>query len=295
MRILFRTLMSSLPASQLPKPPPLGCTLPALPMTTFSRLIENVQNGRQPIEIAYKTNTNWPFPGPTRDKAVQRKSLAIHILDSSFNPPTKAHLALARTHQATHNADQANIHANILLLSVSNADKKIAASDATYLQRVEMMVLLADTLATSQPDFGGVAIALVNEPLFAQKQNILNQFLPSIIGGDSGTNLDLIWQVGVDTLKRLFDTKYYDGDKEKMMRVLGEFLQEPLANTSGGKLLCARRQMGDGDADPVEIPGTESFIQSGRIEMVEIGRWESSLSSTSIRKGVRENNDTKPS
>jgi len=209
----------------------------------------------------------------------------------------------------TNDNDNDNYTANILLLSISNADKKLAPSDATYLQRLEMMVLMADTLATPRSpgneneneNFGGVAIILMNEPLFAQKQKILAGFLPSVIGhgheadSESGVDVDLVWQVGLDTLERLFQPKYYDGGEGKMRGVLGDFLRVPSGSSYGAKLLCARRIMGGvgtgTEAEAAAIPGTESFFQSGRIEVVDVGSWESTLSSTSVRKGVRESDE----
>jgi nicotinamide-nucleotide adenylyltransferase len=273
--------------------PRLHCTQPSPSRTTssFSALVEEVRNGKQQIEVAYSTNMHWPFPRSIADKSLKQKNrLSIHILDSSFNPPTKAHLALARAHDTEHNAED-EYSANILLLSISNADKKLAPSDATYIQRLEMMVLMANTLSTTRPDTsGGVAIVVVNEPLFAQKQKLLSSLLPAIISEFTG-QVDLVWQVGLDTLQRLFDTKYYGEDESNMRRVLEDFLRKPSAAGYGAKLLCARRQMSGTDLDPAKIPGAGAFFESGRIKVVEIGGSESTLSSTNVRRGVQDNDE----
>ena len=103
------------------------------------------------------------------------------MLDSSFNPPTRAHLALAqskppsrlkptvtgtsgvpapfidiRRFRGTETAidrDEGKVNKNgdsdedydarLLLLSIRNADKILKTSDASYSQRLEMMYLLA--------------------------------------------------------------------------------------------------------------------------------------------------------
>lgn len=94
--------------------------------------------------------------------------ICISVLDSSFNPPTLAHLALARTTRPpsasctsdAHRNDFSNLKvvddaeidkecdydARLLLLSVRNADKALKPGDANYEQRLEMMALLAKEL-----------------------------------------------------------------------------------------------------------------------------------------------------
>lgn len=49
------------------------------------------------------------------------------VLDASFNPPTRAHIALAR---APIDANGATAEATLLLLSVTNADKTPKAGQA---------------------------------------------------------------------------------------------------------------------------------------------------------------------
>jgi nicotinamide-nucleotide adenylyltransferase len=110
--------------------------------------------------------------------------LRVSILDSSFNPPTCAHLALARSkptlrknasfsgqntvpgsqsEHITTNENAQSLHhsfdlaengegdydARLLLLSVRNVDKTLKAGDATYEQRIEMMYALARELEGS--------------------------------------------------------------------------------------------------------------------------------------------------
>lgn len=106
--------------------------------------------------------------------------LRISILDSSFNPPTRAHLALAQskppkrifvpgterqsnvssttvkprrpsagsgdavvTQERKPEYNEDDYDARLLLLSVRNVDKTLKPGDATFVQRVEMMSQLA--------------------------------------------------------------------------------------------------------------------------------------------------------
>ena len=127
------------------------------------------------------------------------------MLDSSFNPPTKAHLALAlSTSQAKESITtdgNGGDDARLLLLSVRNADKALKAGDATHVQRLDMMVLLAKEIESrsSQSSTPGksqmmmegedgnthedvdeganVAVAIIDEPTFVRKSAVLRDFL----------------------------------------------------------------------------------------------------------------------
>jgi nicotinamide-nucleotide adenylyltransferase len=260
-----------------------ACTSSLLPLKTYAEMIKEVQKSSRHMVIAYRTNTCWPFQD---DKTP--KKLTIHVLDASFNPPTKAHLALSQAQGRDHTSVSEHTQiANILLLSISNADKRLTTSDASYIQRLQMMELTANCLATSLPESGGVAVIIINEPLFVNKQKILSENLPSIL--QSSAEVDIVWQIGLDTLQRLFDTKYYESDGTKMKRNFATFLERPSRTTFGGKLLCARRQISGVEVKPLEISGVEPFLNSGRIEIIDIGEWESTLSSTSVRTKIKQN------
>src|ERR1700694_3681385 len=75
----------------------------------------------------------------------QTQNEALYILDSSFNPPTKAHLALAMS-----SATPSKKSTVLLLLAIQNADKQ--PKPATFDHRLAMMDLLARKIErTSTP------------------------------------------------------------------------------------------------------------------------------------------------
>ena len=122
------------------------------------------------VEFIYMSNPSWPISGGMTAGSLQKaqRPIKISVLDSSFNPPTKAHLALAsspppRSKQntllspqwaergqdegsffkdiitganSTDLRERETYDAHMLLLSVTNADKKLKHGDATYLQRL---------------------------------------------------------------------------------------------------------------------------------------------------------------
>lgn len=77
------------------------------------------------------------------------------MLDSSFNPPTRAHIAMLKAPMPSSFGARA-YDAKLLLLSVRNVDKSLKDGDATYLQRLEMLELLAKELEDEGEDNGAV-------------------------------------------------------------------------------------------------------------------------------------------
>ena len=127
------------------------------------------------------------------------KPLKISVLDSSFNPPTLAHFALANSYlpistQGQEGTQNSAYDARLLLLSVRNVDKALKPGDATYEQRLEMMMLLAEELEavaanitnTNTNNFGNdtsglrnVAVGIIDEPTFVKKSSTLRSALQS--------------------------------------------------------------------------------------------------------------------
>ena len=145
-----------------------------LPTTSIiSSTIERVQQQVVSVALAYTSHEQWPLP-PIR--SIGRTPLRVSVLDSSFNPPTLAHLALANSQNPF--SVTSGYDATLLLLSVRNADKILQEGDATLSQRVEMMYLLATKVQSNDLALPpNVAVGLVNEPAFTAKSSALRRFL----------------------------------------------------------------------------------------------------------------------
>lgn len=117
--------------------------------------------------------------------------LRLSVLDSSYNPPTLAHLALLR-------ANDTDADAHLLVFSPLNAQK--AAAHDVLEDRVALMRALADhvvasssssssssTAASSNDSSAGVrqvpniAVAVLARPTFVEKAQVLAQALPERI------------------------------------------------------------------------------------------------------------------
>ncbi|KAH0833238.1 hypothetical protein J3R83DRAFT_12298 [Lanmaoa asiatica] len=282
--------------------------------------LQKVQRGVSSVELLYVAHEHWPFrPGQTIHS---RPALHISVLDSSFNPPTLAHLALANSlppspspqRFAATSASAELYDARILLLSVRNADKVLKPGDATFVQRLEMMrVLSHDVRSTGTTDSGSessqtssnVAIAIIDEPTFVGKSTLLLHFLrtrlATVIGySNSPKSISdkrnascpfpspkLTFLLGFDTLVRLFSHKYYPSE-QAMVRMLRTFLSPDQEDC---RIVCAYRRSASADktfqkAQDKTFEVAHEFIASNRIAFIDIGTEEQTYSSSEVRAKV---------
>ncbi|OCH93061.1 Nucleotidylyl transferase [Obba rivulosa] len=235
-------------------------------MSYFSALIQRVHDGISPVELAYASNELWPLP-PNNPVGA---TLHVSVLDSSFNPPTLAHLALARSQpppSLSSDAPPADYDARLLLLSVRNADKELKPGDASYVQRLEMMCLFAQDVGMEQNRPPNVAVAVINEPTFGDTPKVQLTFL-----------------TGMDTLVRLFSPRYYPSE-EAMRESLHHFLSD---EGDDSRVVCARRTVQGtftkGDQEQ-QLPETaKEFVESHRVAIINISERERGISSTEVRQ-----------
>ena len=252
-------------------------------MTSIAAAIARIQSRLSAVELVF-SHPKWPLPAsPTKT------ALRISVLDSSFNPPTIAHLALANSLPPGGRDDY---NARLLLLSVYNADKTLKPGDATHVQRVEMMRLLSHHI-THTPD--NVAVAIVGEPTFVGKSSQLLSFLKQRIldvGAVECPPIQLSFILGFDTLERIVAPRYYNGSVEQMHVALRKFLSPP-PDGDDSYVVCARRNdPSNHSSDPSKLQYIREFISSGRIVMIDIGATESIASSTIVRNTIGPNDSS---
>lgn len=228
--------------------------------------------GTTRVEFIHKPYISWPYPRPNPHSLTGSPHSAgvppfrVAVLDSSFNPPTLAHRALALLPEAASPAE-----ARLLLLSIRNVDKLPSPGDASPMQRVDMMLRLAWEV--------NAAVGLVNAPAFVHKAELLRAALPA------GTQLTFIQ--GFDTLERFLAPRYYgDGSIKAMHAALRRFFD---IDGNDARVICARRAI-----DVVDPRGESSFfevaqewVQTDRIKIVDIDDELQTFSSSGIRAKVR--------
>lgn len=227
----------------------------------------------------------------------------IVIMDSSYNPPHLAHLAMASsslpppgrirlnspavTDKHAGQSSESPYTARLLVFSVRNIEKSPKAGDASVIQRLEMTILLAKHLASVAPLPGGVAVGVLNEPTFVGKSRIVHRFLTR---HNLGLELDtpfrpkLSFLIGSDTLTRFFVARFYPAG---MDQALHEFF-----DVEGSMIVCGRRGTGQGarDVERAELERDEvrPWVEKGCVRMLGSGEEGfEEVSSTRIRTAVK--------
>jgi len=264
------------------------------------RSLQKLRQGLSTVELVHTPHEFWPYrPGRTSNPV-----LRISVLDSSFNPPTLAHLTLINSRLPWHDppcdqvttSDTLDYDARLLLLSVRNADKSLKPGDASYIQRLEMMYLLSRSVAVDHtpsplPNINNTAIAIIDEPTFVGKSTTLHPFLRTRLASlrSSFTSADLptipqpklFFLMGLDTLMRIFSVNYYASEHE-LMRLLRNFLSPDAEDC---RIVCARRASED-DAEKQIQNIADEFIRGERIHLMDIGKDQQTCSSSEVRAEV---------
>ncbi|KAI4180305.1 MAG: hypothetical protein LQ346_007025 [Caloplaca aetnensis] len=149
---------------------------------------------------------------PSHTPPSSKPPSTLHVLDSSFNPPTRAHLRIALS---ALRSSAPNPQRLLLLLATQNADK--APKPAAFEQRVAMMTLLAqdilDEYSNASSDHAAddalaVDVGVTKKPFFHDKALCIEE---SGYYSDAKTREQpqQVHLLGFDSLVRLLDTKYY--------------------------------------------------------------------------------------
>jgi nicotinamide-nucleotide adenylyltransferase len=266
-------------------------------------LLKRLQDGLSSFELVYTPHPHWPLRA-SKSSPAAGSPLRISVLDSSFNPPTKAHLGLANSQPPFLDEPNADYDARLLLLSVKNADKTLKPGDARYEQRIEMMSLLAKSMnplgsSSHTPSShipaehaSNTAIGIIDEPIFAGKSSLILSYLEDLLAsrsagtGSSAPVVELTFLVGLDTLERLFSTRYY-ASESAMMDTLRRFIS-PRPEGEGSRIVCAGRAASSAasELDPKAMELAQEFIDSGRISIIDMGNELSTYSSTTVRQSL---------
>ncbi|KAI0044162.1 Nucleotidylyl transferase [Auriscalpium vulgare] len=263
-----------------------------MPLADLEAALQRVRDGHSTVELIHTPSPRWPYP-PSLPNSFppSHATLPISVLDSSFNPPTLAHLALAAAPPPT-SATSSPYVARLLLLSVRNADKQLKAGDAVYAQRMHMMVLLAAELEDALGSAVNVAVAIIDEPTFVGKSAALLNFLHGRLAEmDSGETeagrtlpgVQLAFLQGFDTIERLLAPRYY-GSEGKMHAALSKFFSRDGDDSS---VVYARRSASLPDPreqhERTVLEPAEEYLRSGKIALIDIDEEVQRFSSTEAR------------
>jgi nicotinamide-nucleotide adenylyltransferase len=212
----------------------------------------------------------------------------LYILDSSFNPPTLAHLRIAQTALLSDPIPSPSPKRLLLLLATQNADK--APKPAAFEQRLVMMEIFASSLlseAEQRVEGLDIDIGVTKLPYFADKAK-------SIEGsGLYPSSTQQVHLLGYDTLTRLLSTKYYP--PTHTLQPLHPFLKKHRllvtyrADDDWGSRSEQDEYLRDIEKGKREEEGAKRvWVSEGKIRMVE-GRKEGEevISSTRVREATK--------
>lgn len=234
----------------------------------------------------------------------------LYVLDSSFNPPSIAHLNLARSAIVNDSKPDARPYRLLLLFSTQNADK--APSAASFEHRLALMTLFAEDLSrilsqnegsNSDADNGGqgtiastpIDIGLTTAPYYTDKSAAIAACTPNPYPAKP-IHIHL---VGYDTLIRFTAPKYYQ-DHTPPLSALAPFFD------AGHKLRITTRAASSQDSSSSKYGTIEQQKQylvdlrngshekegfqphwSDQLQMVET-RTSEGISSTRVRNAAKD-------
>ncbi|KAL7004779.1 hypothetical protein EMMF5_005694 [Cystobasidiomycetes sp. EMM_F5] len=237
---------------------------------------------RTAMQVVWKSTPTWPIK---QGASPSDKPLKIAILDSSFDPPTRAHYAIAAF-------ESEHYDAHLLLLSSVNADKgtKGKPGHANLQQRTEMMELMAKRMAANGDiKCETIAVATLAAANYADKAPIVLDLLrgsPAL----ASRPICLTFFIGFDTVVRLFAKRYYNDSEEELERVIDKFLVD-----NDCDVICIRRPEHTSAKDAVteeegelcSRPYVKRYMQMHKLRMANIPA-ANGISSTKIRNSLKQ-------
>lgn len=239
----------------------------------FSRSIAAFQSSNDAYRVLCTLPHRTSTPAPRRPTAALQD---LVILDSSFNPPTRAHAEMARTALGGVKGDAKRL---VLLLAVNNADK--AAQPASFEVRLGMMEGFGR-------EFEGeveVDVAVTTVPFFHEKSRAVRE--SGFYAAPSQPEQTFL--AGFDTLIRIFNPKYYRATPA-MQQALRPFFE-------AAKLRVTMRP-DDAWGGVEEQKAYMEGLRSGELEsvggdaewarrVVLVDGWGKGVSSSRVRDSVR--------
>ncbi|KAM5343139.1 hypothetical protein ACJ41O_014105 [Fusarium nematophilum] len=278
-----------------PQPPTMRRPDPKSLITFFSRALTSFQSSPDPLRILCTLPHHSDAPAPRRPTRPVRDLI---ILDSSFNPPTLAHLGMAGSALRDLQIKNGGQQRLMLLLSVNNADK--APKPASFPVRLGMMDAMGRELLEGGEEGLEVDIAVTTMPFFHDKARAIEGSGFYSLGGEQQQQPTQTFLAGFDTLVRIFNPKYYGTEvvegSTPMQRALGPFFDSARIrvttrpdDTWGGA--DEQRAYVDGlrGGKLREVGGDDAW--AGRVEVVEGDAVGEGVSSSRVREVVRKDGD----
>ncbi|KAL6901320.1 hypothetical protein GGI43DRAFT_374380 [Trichoderma evansii] len=266
----------------------------------FSRSLSSFHSSPDVFRILctlpHHSGSKEPVSRPSTSKLQQR----LVVLDSSFNPPTRAHAEMAKSalKWASSSSSEGGAARLMLLLSVNNADK--APKPASFPTRLGMMEGFGHELLKSFANEEGlnngpeIDLAVTKMPYFHDKARVIAE--SGFYASAGSPEPEQIFLAGFDTVIRIFNPKYYNtetmsGSEGGMRAALGPFFDRARLRVTmrtddewGGESEQIEYVKGLGEGKLDEVGGDAEW--AGRVDLVE-GKKGSGVSSSKVRELVK--------
>lgn len=188
-------------------------------------------------------------------ESAERGGKELGVFPSSFNPITKGHVAILQR------AAEIKAFKEILLVLDTHAmDKEIVG--ATLVDRLLMVHGLFE-------DYPHLSVGVSNRGLFVTKAELLKGMYPS--------ETDITFIVGYDTMKRVFDPKYYEDREGALDQLFGSCT-----------FMVANRENQGREALQQLIASGTNWRFKDKVHFFEIPNHLASISSSHVRQRVKE-------
>ncbi|KAM0751587.1 Nucleotidylyl transferase [Meredithblackwellia eburnea MCA 4105] len=225
------------------------------------------------FRLTYTSSPSWPI------------SSSIVVLDSSFNPPHLAHLALASYSPLSAGESHAGSSTSaklsrLLVISSKNADKVPKPGEPNTDDRLEMIERMARWMHEERCE--DVAVAVVEAPTFCGKSQILvkelNKRSTISMNGEKDRRFCLTFVQGWDTIIRFFHPKYYTDMQDTMSTFF---------NVDNSRVACARRGDISQEDEEAFLSNPDVCLWKEKVDLFDLGDEAlKGVSSTKIRAAV---------
>lgn len=237
-------------------------------MTDMSSRIASLRSLLPTLETALHSFTSSParFRVVRTVNPTTTQPKTLYILDSSFNPPSLAHLSLATSALRDAATSNHKPYRLLLLFSTHNADK--APSPASFVQRIALMTVFAEDVSRHLQSSDrvdehvkniSIDIGLTKEPYYTDKSTAIAATEPPFYS----SNPIHVHLVGYDTLIRFCNPKYYPKYNPPLSALKPFF-------DAGHKLRVTARPSDQNDASSSEFGSIEE--QRGYLDGIKEGQ-----------------------
>jgi nicotinate (nicotinamide) nucleotide adenylyltransferase len=213
-------------------------------LSVLRQLVNSLDSDGEPMIFSV-------LKAPLGIKATGQK---LGVFSASFNPLTNAHVKMIEEAEKNYNLDEI-----LLVLAKANVDKGIIGAS------LEERLLMVKLYAQKYPQF---SVAACSHGRFIEKIKVIRPLYPP--------ETEIYFIIGYDTLKRVFDAKYYTNLESELMELF-----------SMSRFIVANR--GGNDADMIKklLSRRECKPYSEKIDLIELPPFYANISSTEIRERIQ--------